>query len=90
VGKASWEAFPGKRRSSYWIQYTETFGSSLKFINDQWYNIFWSNSFNSYYTEEEQIVEEPELLSLGTLARFLQVQGTIEGKKCNRKESLST
>jgi len=90
VGKASWEAFPGKHRSSYWIQYTETFGSSIEFINDQWYNIFWSNSFNSYYTEEEQIVEEPELISLGTLARFLQVQGTVEGKKHDRKESLST
>jgi len=90
VDRASWEAFPGNHRSSYWIQYTEAFESSIEFINDQWYNIFWSNSFNSYYTEEEQLIEEPELVGLGTLARFLQVQGTVEGKKRDSKESLST
>src|SRR6267142_1513999 len=90
VGRASWEDFPGGRRSSYWIQITEVFGTSIEFINDQWYSIFWSESFNSYYTEEDQYDEEPDLLGLGSLARFLQTQETVEGKKHDRKESLST
>ena len=90
VGRASWEDFPGSHRSSYWIQITEVFGTSIEFINDQWYSIFWSESFNSYYTEEDQYDEEPELFGLGSLARFLQTQETVESKKCNRKESLST
>ena len=82
--------FSGNCRASYWVQYTDTFGSSIKFINDQWYNIFWSYSFNSYYTETEHNIEDPEDLGLGTLANFLKVQGIIEGKKRDRKESLST
>jgi len=90
VGKASWEDFPGSCRSSYWIQITKVFGTSIEFINDRWYSIFWSESFNSYYTEEDQYDEEPELLGLGSLARFLQTQETVEGKKHDRKESLST
>src|SRR6266850_6129313 len=61
-----------------------------EFINNWWYSIFWSKSFNSYYTEEDQYDKEPELLGLGSLARFLQTQETVEGKKRNRKESLST
>src|SRR6267142_1391571 len=90
VGKASWEDFPGSCRSSYWIQITKVFGTSIEFINNRWYSIFWSGSFNSYYTEEDQYDEESELLSLGSLARFLQTQETVEGKKRDRKESLST
>ena len=90
MGRGTWEEFPGSRRNSYWIQLTETFGTRVEFIKDQWYNIFWSNSFNSYYTEEEQYVEEPELIGLGSLAKFLQVRETVEGKKRDRKESLST
>jgi hypothetical protein len=90
VGSAVWTTFPGKQRNSYWIQLTPEIGTSIKFINNQWYNIFWSNSFNSYYTEEDQFVEEPEYLGLGTLAKFLQVQGIVQGKKRDRQESLST
>jgi hypothetical protein len=82
--------FSSNRRASYWIQYTDTFGSSIEFINDQWYNIFWSYSFNSYYTETEHNIDEPEELGLGSLSDFLKVQGIVEGKKHDRKESLST
>ena len=90
MGRGTWETFSGNCRASYWIQYTDTFGSSIEFINDQWYNIFWSYSFNSCYTETEHNIKDPEDLGLGTLANFLRVQGIIEGKKCDRKESLST
>jgi hypothetical protein len=67
-----------------------TFGTSIEFINDQWYNIFWSKTFNSYYIEGNQFVEEPEMVRLGTLANFLKTQETVEGKKCERQTSLST
>src|SRR6266850_2239696 len=81
---------PNRPISSYWIQSTEVFGTNIEFINNQWYSIFWSKSFNSYYTEEDQYDKESGLLGLGSLARLLQTQETVEGKKCNRKESLST
>jgi hypothetical protein len=84
VGNATWEYFPLPRRPSYWIQYTETFGSSVEFINDNWYNISWSRTFNSYYTESDQVIEETTEVGLGSLVRFLQVQETVEGKKCER------
>jgi hypothetical protein len=90
VGSATWEYFPLPRRPSYWIQYTNTFGTSIEFINDQWYNIFWSQTFNSYYTEGDQLIEEAEEVRLGSLTRFLQTQETVEGKKHKRQASLST
>jgi hypothetical protein len=82
--------FSGNFRGSYWIQYSKTLGTSIKFINNQSYNIFWSHTFNSYYTEAEHYIDKPEELGLGTLAEFLKVQGIIEGKKRGRKENLST
>src|SRR5580693_3962973 len=81
VGNATWEYFPLPQRPSYWIQYTETFGSSIKFINDYWYNISWSKTFNSYYTESDQLIEEAIDVGLGSLVEFLQVQETVKGKK---------
>jgi hypothetical protein len=90
VGNAIWETFPAAQQPSYWLQYTERFGTSLEFINDQWYNIFWSSSYNSYYVHEGQKVKEPEYIGLGTLARFLEEQETTEGEECNRQMSLST
>jgi hypothetical protein len=90
VGNATWEYFPLPQRPSYWIQYTETFGSSIKFINDYWYNISWSKTFNSYYTESDQLIEEAIDVGLGSLVEFLQVQETVKGKKCERQTSLST
>src|SRR6266850_8442347 len=67
--------------SSYWIQITEVFGTDIEFINNRRYSIFWSKSFNSYYTEEDQYNEESELLGLGSLARLLQTQETVEASK---------
>ena len=87
VGRATWEEFAPPRRNSYWLQYTDSFGSSVEFINDHWYSIHWSHSFNSYYTEQDQIVEEPELLGLGTLEEFLEEQGKVKGKKRERQTS---
>jgi hypothetical protein len=81
VGSATWEYFPLPHRPSYWIQYTNTFETSIKFINNQWYNIFWSKTFNSYYTEGDQFVEAPEAVRLGTLANFLKTQETQEKDK---------
>jgi hypothetical protein len=72
VRNATWEYFPLPRRPSYWIQYTETFGSSIKFINDYWYNISWSKTFNSYYTESDQLIEEATDIGLGSLDEFLR------------------
>jgi hypothetical protein len=90
VGSTTWEYFPLPQRPSYWIQYTNTFGTSIEFINDYWYNIFWRKTFNSYYTEGDQLIEEAKEVHLGSLVRFLQTQETVEGKKCERQASLST
>jgi hypothetical protein len=90
VGNAIWETFPTARRPSYWLQYTERFGTSLEFINDQWYNIFWSSSHNSYYVHEGQSIKEPENVRLGTLARFSEEQEITQGEEHNRRTSLST
>jgi hypothetical protein len=87
VGRGTWETFSGSCRASYWVQYTDTFGSSIEFINDQWYNIFWSYSFNSYYTETEHSIEDPEDLGLGTLANFLKVQGIIKARNTTGKKA---
>jgi hypothetical protein len=89
VGNAIWETFPTARRPSYWLQYTESFGTSLEFINDCRYNIFWSSSYNSYYIHEGQNVKEPEYVGLGTLTRFLEEQETTEGKEQDRQTSLT-
>jgi len=67
---------PNQPISSYWIQSTEVFGTNIEFINNRRYSIFWSKSFNSYYTEEDQYDEESGLLGLGSLARILQTQET--------------
>ena len=40
--------------------------------------------------ETEHNIEDPEDLGFGTLTDFLKVQGIVEGKKHDRKESLST
>ena len=90
VGNAIWETFPTAQWPSYWLQYTKRFGTSLEFINDQWYNIFWSSSHNSYYVHEGQNVKEPECIRLGTLARFLEEQESAEGKERDRQTNLST
>ena len=88
--QGTWQRFPEPRRDSYWIQYNEDIGSSIEFINDQWYNISWSNTYNSYYTGEDQLIEEAEIIGLGSLALYLQRQETAEGKKRERQTSLST
>src|SRR6266850_623343 len=72
---------PNRPINSYWIQNTKVFGTNIEFINNRWYSIFWSKSFNSYYTEEDQYNEESELLGLGSLARLLQTQETVEASK---------
>jgi hypothetical protein len=64
VGNAIWETFPIARRPSYWLQYTKRFGTSQEFINNQWYNIFWSSSHNSYYIHKGQNIKEPEYVGL--------------------------
>ena len=71
VGRATWDMFSGNHRQSYWIQYTNVFGGSIEFINDQWYHIFWSDRINSYFTEGDQFVEEPGIVGLGHLAELL-------------------
>src|SRR6267142_1286974 len=81
---------PNQPTSSYWIQDTEVFGTNIEFINNRWYSIIWSKSFNSHYAEKDQYDEESGLLGLGSLARLLQTQETVEGKKRDRRESLST
>jgi hypothetical protein len=90
VGNTIWETFPTAQQPSYWLQYTESFGTSLEFINDQWYNVFWSSSHNSYYIHEGQNIKEPEYVGLGTLVRFLKEQEITEGKECDRQTNLST
>ena len=82
--------FSGNRRQSYWIQYTDIFGGSIEFINNQWYHIFWSDGINSYFTEGNQFVEEPEIVSLGSLAELLKAQRMTRGKKHNGHKDLST
>src|SRR6266850_1435782 len=72
------------------LSLTTVFGTNIEFINNRWNSIFWSKSFNSYYTEKNQCNEEPGLLGLGSLARLLQTQETVEGKKRDGRESLST
>jgi hypothetical protein len=54
------------------VTYTNTFGTNIEFINDQWYNIFWSKTFNSYHTEGNQFIEKLKIGRLGTLANFLK------------------
>ena len=90
MGRATWETFSGNHSQSYWIQYTDTFGGSIEFINDQWYHIFWSNTINSYFTEGNQFIKEPELVGLGSLAELLKTQRTTGGKKHDRHKDLST
>ena len=75
--------FSGNHRQSYWIQYISIFGGSIEFINDQWYHIFWSNRINSYFTEGNQFIEEPEIVGLGSLAELLKAQRMTGGKKHN-------
>ena len=82
--------FSGNCRQSYWIQYTDTFRGSIKFINNQWYHIFWSDRTNSYFTEGDQFIEEPEIVGLGSLAELLKAQRTTGGKKHNGHKDLST
>jgi hypothetical protein len=65
-------------------------GTSIKFINNYWYNISWSKTFNSYYTESDQLIKEATEVGLGSLVKFIQVQETVEGKKHERQTSLST
>src|SRR6266850_1204120 len=65
---------PNRPISSYWIQTAEELGTHIEFINNRWYNIFWSKSFNSYYTEKDQYDKESGSLSLRSLARLLQTQ----------------
>jgi hypothetical protein len=90
VGRATWETFSGNRRQSYWIQYTNVFRGSIEFINDQWYHIFWSDRINSYFTEGDQFIEEPEIVGLGSLVELLKEQRTTGGKKHNGHKDLST
>jgi len=71
------------------LSLTTVFRTNIKFIDNRWNSIFWSKSFNFYYTEKNQCDEEPGLLGLGSLARLL-IQETVESKKCNGRESLST
>ena len=89
MGRATWETFSGNRRGSYWIQYSETLGTGIKFINNQWYNIFWSHTFNSYYTEAEHYIDEPEELGLGTLAGFLKgkYKGSLKARNTTGKKA---
>ena len=89
MGRATWETFSGNHRQSYWIQYTDIFGGSIKFINNQWYHIFWSDRTNSYFTEGDQFIEEPEIVILGSLAELLKAQRTTGGKKHNGHKDLS-
>jgi len=65
---------PNQPNNSYWIQSTEMSRTNIKFINNRWYSIFWSKSFNSYYTEKDQYNEESGSLGLRSLARLLQTQ----------------
>ena len=90
VGRATWETFSGNHRQSYWIQYTDIFRGSIKFINNQWYHIFWSNRINSYITEGDQFVGKAEIVDLGSLAKLLKAQRTTGGKKHNGHKDLST
>src|SRR6266850_911455 len=60
--------------NSYWIQTAEELGTHIEFINNRWYSIFWSKSFNSYYTEKDQYDRESGSLGLRSLARLLQTQ----------------
>ena len=82
--------FSSNCRQSYWIQYTDIFGGSIEFINDQWYHIFWSNRINSYFTEGDQFIEEPEIVGLGSLSKLLKAQRMTGGKKHNRHKDMST
>ena len=81
--------FSGNCRQSYWIQYTNVFGGSIEFINDQWYHIFWSDRINFYFIEGDQFIEEPEIVGLGSLAELLKAQRTTGGKKHNGHKDLS-
>src|SRR6266850_1481842 len=65
---------PNRPISSYWIQTAEELGTHIEFINNRWYSIFWSKSFNSYYTEKDQYDKESGSLGLRSLARLLQKQ----------------
>ena len=82
--------FSGNCRQSYWIQYTDIFGESIEFINDQWYHIFWSDRTNSYFIEGDQFIEEAEIVGLESLAELLKAQRTTGGKKHNGHKDLST
>ena len=90
VGVGTWESFPPPRRNSYWIQYTPAFGNSIEFINNLWYNTIWDSLRDSYSIHPDEYIEEPEKVGLGTLARHLEVQEAVEGKKRDRQTSLST
>src|SRR5882672_10630414 len=49
---------PNRPISNYWIQTAEELGTHIEFTNNQWHSIFWSKSFNSYYTEKDQYDKE--------------------------------
>src|SRR6266850_3737497 len=71
---------PNRPISSYWIQIAEEFGTNIEFIDNQWYSIFWSKSFNSYYTEKDQYDKESGSLGLRSLTRLLQSKETRRQK----------
>jgi hypothetical protein len=49
-----------------------------------------SDRINSYFTEGDQFIEEPEIVGLGSLAELLKVQRTTGGKKHNGHKDIST
>src|SRR6267142_1188509 len=79
---------PNQPINSYWIQTAKELGTHIEFINNRWYSIFWSKSFNSYYTEKDQYDRESGSLGLRSLARLLQTQ-EIKRRKLTKSLELN-